>query len=56
MGGDAGCDGRVGSVDGERVGCSIGVGVLENHLGEGERSREVVGNRGADEATESSRD
>lgn len=36
MGGDAGCDGGVGGVDGDGVGGSVGVAVFEDHLGEGE--------------------
>lgn len=33
VGGDAGGDGRMGGVDGERVGGPVGIGVFENHLG-----------------------
>lgn len=36
MGGNTGGDGRVGGIDGERVGSAVGIGVLGNHLGEGE--------------------
>ena len=50
MGGDAGGNGGVGGVDGERVRCSIGIGVLKNHLGEGECGCEVGGDGGADKA------
>ncbi len=50
MGGDAGRDGGVRGVDGEGVGGAVGVGVVEDHLGEGEGFGEVGGDGGADKA------
>lgn len=50
VGGDAGCEGGVGGVDGEGVGGAVGVGVFEDHLWEGEGVGEGGGDGGADEA------
>lgn len=51
VGRDAGGDGRMGGVDGKRVGGSVGIGVFENHLGQGEGSREGGGDGSTDQAT-----
>ncbi len=51
MRGDPGCDQRSTGVDGDGVGGMIAVGVLENHLGQGQGSRQGGGNGGANYTT-----
>lgn len=50
FGGDTGCHGVVGGVDGDCVGCALGVGVFGYHLREGEAGCEVGCYGGAYEA------
>lgn len=51
MGGDTGGDGRVGGVDGERVGSPVGIGVFEHHLWQSEGAGQGVGDRSAYQTT-----
>lgn len=46
--GDAGCYGGVAGVDGDGVGGAFRVGVMSNHLGEGEAVGDFGGNGSAD--------
>lgn len=49
--GDAGGDAWVGGVDGDRIGGPIGIGVFENHLGQGKGGGEGGGDGSTDQAT-----
>lgn len=51
MGGDTGGEGWMGGVDGYRIGSTVGIGIFENHLGQGEGAGEGGGDRSAYQAT-----
>lgn len=48
LGGNAGCYGGVAGIDGDGVGSALGVGVVGDHLGEGEAVGDFGGDGGAD--------